>query len=85
MNPNISWIVGLIERTLLLCSIKVVISQSRLSISITGEYTLDFPNDEVRKGFISLTANSYFKTEDELHDNWVKNLDKMPLRYNYRK
>lgn len=25
-----------------------------------SEYILDFPNDEVRKGFVTLTANSYF-------------------------
>lgn len=38
------------------------------------EYFLDFPNDEVQKGFMTLIANSYFgKLEDE-PDNWVKNL-----------
>ncbi len=40
------------------------------------EYTLDFPNDEVRRGFVTLTANSYFGKTDEATDNWVKNLDR---------
>ena len=45
-----------------------------------NEYFLDFPNDEVRKGFVTLTANSFFgKTEDE-PDNWIKNLDRMLKR-----
>lgn len=26
-------------------------------------YTLDYPNDEVRRGFVSLMANSYFHTK----------------------
>ncbi len=34
------------------------------------EYTLDFPNDEVRRSFVTLTANSYFgKTEDTSSDS----------------
>ncbi len=41
------------------------------------EYTLDFPNDEVRKGFVTLTANSYFGKNEEATSNWVKNLDRM--------
>ena len=28
------------------------------------EFLLDIPNDEVKKGFISLLANNYFKTDD---------------------
>ena len=45
-----------------------------------NEYFLDFPNDEVRKGFVTLTANSFFgKTEDE-PENWIKNLDRMLKR-----
>ena len=30
----------------------------------TQEFLLDIPNDEVKKGFISLLANNYFKTDD---------------------
>ena len=41
------------------------------------EYTLDFPNDEVRRGFVALTANSYFGKTEDAPDNWVKNLDRM--------
>ena len=45
-----------------------------------NEYFLDFPNDEVRKGFVTLTANSFFgKTEDD-PENWIKNLDRMLKR-----
>ena len=45
-----------------------------------GEYTLDYPNDEVRKGFVMLTANGYFKACEDAPDNWVKNLDRMLRR-----
>ena len=44
------------------------------------EYLLDFPNDEVRKGFVTLIANSYFKKTEDAPDNWVKNLDRMLKR-----
>ena len=36
-----------------------------------GLYTLDFPNDEFRSGFSTLTANLYFGTKEEDFDNWV--------------
>ena len=44
------------------------------------EYTLDFPNDEVRNGFVTLVANGYFKATSDAPDNWVKNLDRMLRR-----
>ena len=37
------------------------------------EYMLDFPNNEVRSGFMTLIANSYFGDIGEYPDNWVKN------------
>ena len=41
-------------------------------------YLLDFPNDEVKRGFISLLANNYFQTKEDVK-NWlteaVENLD----------
>lgn len=42
-----------------------------------GLYTLDFPNDEVRGGFSTLTANIYLKTKEEDFDNWVFSLNRM--------
>ena len=45
-----------------------------------NEYILDFPNDEVRKGFVTLTANSYFGKTEDRPDSWVKNLDRMLKR-----
>ena len=45
-----------------------------------GDYTLDYPNDEVRSGFVSLVSNSYLKSNSAEQDNWVKNLDKMLRR-----
>lgn len=36
----------------------------------TDSYLLDFPNDEVRRGFVSLLAASYFKTSEST-DAWV--------------
>lgn len=44
------------------------------------EYMLDYPNDEVRKGFTMLVANGYFPSTCEPVDNWVKNLDRMLRR-----
>ena len=41
-------------------------------------FMLDFPNDEVKQGFISLLANDYFKTKrnaDSWIGNWVRLLD----------
>ena len=45
-----------------------------------NEYFLDFPNNEVRKGFVTLTANSFFGKTEEQPDNWIKNLDRMLKR-----
>ncbi|MBE6842223.1 MAG: AAA family ATPase [Ruminococcus sp.] len=47
-----------------------------------NEYFLDFPNNEVRKGFVTLTANSFFGKTEEQPDNWIKNLDRMLKRCN---
>ena len=43
----------------------------------TRRYTLDFPNDEVRQGFVALTANGYFKIPEAAAANWVANLSEM--------
>lgn len=43
-------------------------------------YTLDFPNDEVRSGFSTLTANGYFKTREEDFENWIFSLNRMLRR-----
>ena len=34
-------------------------------------YLLDFPNDEVKKGFVTLTANSYLQTKEDA-GSWVR-------------
>ena len=34
-------------------------------------YLLDFPNDEVKKGFVTMTANSYFSTKEDA-GSWVR-------------
>ena len=39
-------------------------------------YTLDFPNDEVRQGFVMLIANGYFKETSDEPDNWILNLNR---------
>ena len=39
-----------------------------------GTYLLDFPNNEVKKGFLSLVANDYFKPEREGTESWVRTL-----------
>ena len=42
------------------------------------EYLLDYPNDEVRAGFVLLLANGYFQmSQKENTDHWVKQLDRM--------
>ena len=43
-----------------------------------GTYLLDFPNNEVKKGFLSLSlvANDYFKPEREGTESWVRTLVK---------
>ena len=40
-------------------------------------YTLDYPNDEVRRGFVSLMANSYFHTKEADNENWIIQIDDM--------
>ena len=41
-----------------------------------GTYLLDFPNNEVKKGFLSLAANDYFKPVREGTESWVRTLVK---------
>ena len=43
-------------------------------------YSLDYPNDEVRSGFGTLVANSYFKKDNEDIDSWILNLNRMLRR-----
>ena len=45
-----------------------------------GEYTLDYPNVEVRKGFVTLMANSYLKKPESEAAYWIINLDRMLRR-----
>lgn len=40
-------------------------------------YLLDYPNDEVRNGFVSLMANSFFHIKSETCQNWICQLDDM--------
>ena len=44
---------------------------------LTRTYTLDFPNDEVRKSFSILLGNSYFKKDDKDVDSFVLRLNRM--------
>ena len=37
----------------------------------TNSYLLDFPNDEVRRGFLSLLASDYFKTQGVAVSSWL--------------
>ena len=37
------------------------------------KYLLDFPNDEVRRGFVSILANNYLNTPDEV-ESWLDRL-----------
>ena len=46
-----------------------------------GTYLLDFPNNEVKKGFLSLVANDYFKPEREGTESWVRTLVRERERY----
>ena len=41
------------------------------------KYKLDFPNEEVKNGFITLIANGYFSDSDTDLDNWLEHLDEM--------
>ena len=45
-----------------------------------GTYLLDYPNTEVRQGFVMLAANGYFTLSEENTDNWILNLDRMLRR-----
>ena len=47
-------------------------------------YLLDFPNNEVKQGFVTLVANSYFKNEEEL-DTTITTLNKCLRRANLDK
>ena len=38
----------------------------------TESFLLDFPNNEVRKGFLSLIASSYLKNSEERPEGWVR-------------
>ena len=40
-------------------------------------YKLDYPNDEVRKGFVSLIGNNYFHKPSEENANWILDMDDM--------
>ena len=44
------------------------------------EYTLDYPNVEVSKGFMTLMANSYLKKDEGEAAYWIVNLDRMLRR-----
>ena len=44
------------------------------------EYTLDYPNVEVSKGFVTLMANSYLKKDESEATYWIVNLDRMLRR-----
>lgn len=37
----------------------------------SGEYLLDFPNNEVRKGFLTMVANGYFNSGSMGVDSWI--------------
>ena len=36
-----------------------------------GEYLLDFPNEEVRKGFVNMLSTGYFAQNDVEHRTWI--------------
>ena len=44
------------------------------------EYTLDYPNDEVRQGFVLLAANGYFRKSEEDTDYEISQLARMFMR-----
>lgn len=45
-----------------------------------GEYSLDYPNVEVSKGFVTLMANSYLKKSESDTACWIIDLDRMLRR-----
>ena len=40
-------------------------------------YRLDYPNDEVRRGFTTLVANGYFISKERELDPWIVSIDQM--------
>lgn len=42
-----------------------------------NEYNLDYPNNEVKSGFVTLIANGYFNADVKAPDSWVKQLDRL--------
>ena len=40
--------------------------------SLTRSYLLDFPNNEVRQGFLSLLAGNYLKSSQDRPESWVR-------------
>ena len=47
-------------------------------------YTLDYPNDEVRRGFVSLMANSYFHTKEVDNENWIIQIEEQQYALPYQ-
>lgn len=45
--------------------------------STRGKYVLDFPNAEVRQGFVTLISGRYFQKNDADYQNWVWDLADM--------
>lgn len=43
-------------------------------------FTLDYPNDEVRRGFVTLVANGYFMASETASDLWVTKINRMYRR-----
>ena len=37
-------------------------------------FLLDFPNNEVKNGFLTMAASSYLKPEEET-EGWIRNAD----------
>lgn len=45
--------------------------------STRGKYVLDFPNAEVRQGFVTLISGRYFQKNDAEYQNWIWDLADM--------
>ena len=43
----------------------------------SGEFLLDFPNNEVRKGFLTMIASGYLKTKEMEVSNWISDAIKL--------
>lgn len=41
-------------------------------VQISFRYLLDYPNNEVKKGFLSLVASNYFNTRESIY-SWIRN------------